>query len=159
MQQLKNLQNLAFCVRWGMWTNKGQSCRRGSEGYEANLKWGTWATNARTHRSWRTGNHCTAPPCLDYGHWVPEEDGCVCYLTGRVTFALIDFLTVIHARVNKGPRVGLGILWAVLPRAVMFKPESHGLELGKKWAMLMMRLRAVQRAEARLRVVITSRAR
>lgn len=41
----------------------------------------------------------------------------------------------------------------------MFKLESHGLELGKKWAMLMMRLQAVQGAEARLRVVITSKAR
>lgn len=41
----------------------------------------------------------------------------------------------------------------------MFKLESHGLELGKKWAMLMMRLQAVQGADARLRVVITSKAR
>lgn len=37
------------------------------------------------------------------------------------------------------------MLCAVLPRAVVVKPESSVWELGKKknWAMLMMRLRAV----------------
>lgn len=51
------------------------------------------------------------------------------------------------------------MLYEILPRAVMVKPESCGLQLGKNWAMLMMRLQAVQRVEARLRVMITSRAR
>lgn len=71
-------------------------------------------------------------------------------------------LTVTQmAIVNKGLGVGLGILCAVLPRAVMVKPVSHGLKVKKKkkCSMLMMRLQAMQKAEARLRVLITNRAR
>lgn len=57
----------------------------------------------------------------------------MCVWTGEVTFALIDFLTVTQmAKVNKGPGVGPGMLCAVMPRAVMVKPKSRGLELGKK---------------------------
>ena len=65
------------------------------------------------------------------------------------------------AKVNKGPGVRQGMLCAVLPEAVMVKLESCGLELEKKknGAMLMMRLQAVQKDEARLKVVITCRAR
>lgn len=74
---------------------------------------------------------------------------------------LKDFLTATWmAKVNKGPGVRLGMLCAVLPEAVMVKLESCGLELEKKnGAMLMMRLQAVQEDEARLKVVITCRAR
>ena len=47
----------------------------------------------------------------------------------------------------------------ILPRAVMVKPESYGLELGKNGAVLMMRLWAEQGPEVQLKVMITSRAR
>lgn len=76
----------------------------------------------------------------------------MCVLTGWATFALIDFLPVTQiAKVNKGSGV-IGYFWDlvwtgdavyILPRAVVVKPESCGLEQGKNWDMLMMRLEAV----------------
>lgn len=56
-----------------------------------------------------------------------------CVLTGRVRFAPTGFLTATQrVKVNKGPGVGVGMLCAVMPRAVMVQPKSHGLEPGKK---------------------------
>lgn len=56
-----------------------------------------------------------------------------CVLTGRVRFALMDFLTATQRdKVNKGPGGGVGMLCVVMPRAVMVQPKSHGLELGEK---------------------------